>query len=586
MAAAGAGASEQHALRHVNVQLDLSRHSSGASTALSSITGIGGGHSFFGRGASVYTDQDEDEEDAESSISHHLQSQSNGDQQSQSQSQSSYSLLDSIDCLAVSAAANSRDSEYINNCDETSAFSSCLTPLTTGSAYANDNDAPSFKFSATPTWTSGDGSVTSTLLESHVSSADRSRCHHHHRAPALTTQTISGISTTQHPRGHGGGNTNNTSSTTHSSSRQTEVNDNDWQKIELEQENFRLVLVLHRSMQKERQLTEMADMLTKQMRKTLKENEDLTQSVQDLMQICKTLEKKKRHQDKENSYLYENNSMLQDILREVYASAEEVNKNKGKIIKGKKENKETSGTEEGIDEEKDDETKGGNKKDQDSNRELQQQLEALAKENYALLKERTKMLQMMRFGELQLDDCANQLQALKLKQKKKQKHHEQHDQQDYRDVRNNANGHRSRWADRLWFNYSHNSKTPSAVGLKQERRRAPDAGGEGRRTTPRRRSSSQPPRHHDDRPSVPPSSSTSNSRRAGLLLLKSAQTPESAKMVRFSSSSPASCSLAVKDDLARTLRGGLMASAKAKAKAKLNSISIAARNHPVPLRLE
>jgi hypothetical protein len=347
MTMAAAEATDQHALRRVkriNAQMDLSRLSSGAGTAANSITGIGGGHSFFGRGASVYTDQDEDEdeEDEESlpSISHHLQSQSNGDHQSQShqsQSQSSYSkLLASIDGLSVSAAPNSRDSEYINNCDESSAFSSCLTPFTTGSTYAND--APS-QFSATTTWASGDGSVSSSLLESHVSSADRSRLHHHHRAPALTTQTISGISTTQnprgHPRGHGGGNTNNTSSTKHSSSRQTEVNDNDWQKIELEQENCRLVLELHRSMQKERQLTEMADILTKQMRKTLQENEDLTQGVQDLIKTCETLEKKKRHLDKENSYLYEHNSMLQDKLRGVYASAEELNKHKCKINKGK-----------------------------------------------------------------------------------------------------------------------------------------------------------------------------------------------------------------------------------------------------------
>jgi hypothetical protein len=784
MAMAASEASEQHALRHVNAQLDLSLHSSGASTAVSSITGIGGGHSFFGRGASVYTDQyeDEDEEDEEyiPSISHHLQSQSNGDHQSQShrsQSQSSYSkLLASIDCLSVSAAPNSRDSEYINNCDESSAFSSCLTPFTTGSTYVNDNDndAPSL-FSATTACTSGDGSASSSLLESHGSIVDRSHRHHHHRAPALTTQTISGISTTQNPRGHPrglrGGNTNNTSSTTHSSSRQTEVNDNDWQKIELEQENCRLVLELHRSMQKERQLSEMADILTKQMRKTLQENEDLTKGVQDLIQTCETLEKKKRHLDKENSQLYENNSMLEDTLREVYASAEELNKDKGKINKRTKENKETSGTEEEIDEEKDEEAKGEKNKDQDNKKELQQQLAALAKDNNALLKERTKMLQMVRFGEMQLGVYAHQLQALKLKQQKDQEHHEQHDYHDvtfiaYPDENNNhgppllsqqgndevsqsqrdsdsdhedgdsvsvllsfdvtaaseeeeeeeekertrgrgrsrkakgkgktlekyedeivnrsavststtpgqttdehnsdesvfqkaescllkeelsqcqieircltqllkqerkiqyeqkhthpvssggtiktdcpkqrrgrsrsrsearsarksnTNGYRSRSTDRLRFKYKNNSKNPSAVGPEQARRRATDAGGDRSiRTRPRRRSSSHPSNHHADRLPVPPSSSTSNVRRAGFFLLKPAQTSESAKTVRFSSSSLTSCSLAVKDDLACTLRGGLMASAKAKAKAKakLNSISIAARNHPVSLRLE
>jgi hypothetical protein len=59
----------------------------------------------------------------------------------------------------------------------------------------------------------------------------------------------------------------------------------------------------------------------------------------------------------------------------------------------------------------------------------------LAKDNDALLKEPAKMLQMVRLGELQLDDCANQLQAFKLKHKKDQEIHEQHDHQDYHDAK-------------------------------------------------------------------------------------------------------------------------------------------------------
>jgi hypothetical protein len=98
----------------------------------------------------------------------------------------------------------------------------------------------------------------------------------------------------------------------------------DWQRLQLHNENCELVLELNSAMDKERQYRHLADCLSKNMRRTLKENDELTRGIQNLIQTCDTLEKEKDLLEKENEQKQRAIHTLEDTLEDSEKRASEL----------------------------------------------------------------------------------------------------------------------------------------------------------------------------------------------------------------------------------------------------------------------
>jgi hypothetical protein len=91
---------------------------------------------------------------------------------------------------------------------------------------------------------------------------------------------------------------------------------NEWQRLQLHNENCELVLKLNRAMDTEQQYRHLADCLSKNMRRTLKENDELTQGIHNLIQTCDTLEKEQYLLEKETEQKQRAIQTLEDTLED------------------------------------------------------------------------------------------------------------------------------------------------------------------------------------------------------------------------------------------------------------------------------
>ena len=160
---------------------------------------------------------------------------------------------------------------------------------------------------------------------------------------------------------------------TPASSGRTTVVDGDWHKMQLQQENCRLVLELDRMLNQERKLKDRLLHQTKALEKSQKENGELVEDMRVLIQACETLEKKQKSLNQETRQLYENNAGLETILNQLQAKFQQ------------------------------------QKQDYAA---MQLRNLALAQDNHRLLEERSKLAQKLRFSELQRDEFATQIQSI------------------------------------------------------------------------------------------------------------------------------------------------------------------------------